>query len=259
MNKCLITSDESFSYLSSDIMYGRPNVGISIFGQAYVNLEASIDTKNVFKRLGNGIIVDEGGFHIKYGIFEDIYPAGVSGNYGNIVYRDGYAINVKNGHVVNIDNCEISKARYGIGGAASPFIDVTACDINDVEQGILLYKMDASYIHGNDIVAKERCIYIGFSKTKYYYNWHSIFDNYLTIAGDEQNAKAVEAESCERPRLTNNRIYINDNDAGVYCVNSIYNDMENNTIIIKDGSGYNHTDGQYLSNCADYSMERNHY
>ena len=230
VNETRFTSDDTYFYLSTDIVWDRPFAGIYIDGHDYINLSAQEGKKNHYKRLSNGIIAYNSRLKVENSIFEDIYS-----DYGDNFDNGGCAIKIDGGvNSSQISKNEITDSKYGIG-IINTNVKVEKNKLYDVEQGILLVRVGDFDIRENEIKAEERGIYIGFNRILIHGDYilgSTLSRNYVTISGFEESAKAMEYEEVKSVSSDNNWLTINSNDAGFYIANSYDCQFYDNTIDI---------------------------
>ncbi len=234
LNETFFNSDDTYYYLSADIMWDRPFAGIYIDGHDYINLSAQEGKKNHYKRLSNGIIAYNSRLKVENSIFDDIY-SGLGDNNFATFYNEGYAIKIDGGvNSSQIIKNEITDSKYGIG-INNTNVNIENNKIYDVEQGILLVRVGDFDIIENDIKAEERGIYIGFNRILIHGDYvigSNVRRNYVTISDFEESAKAIEYEEVKSVSSDNNWLTINSNDAGFYIANSYDCQFYDNTIDI---------------------------
>jgi parallel beta-helix repeat protein len=255
-SNCIFSSDENYSYLLFDIMYSRPYAGIVVEGQNYVNVGPVDGTKNYFSRLSNGIIGEKSVVSVRNCAFSDIYTGGLSENYGNIFYHNGFGIFISEGMApLHIKNNTFEDVRYAIGvNKGRPVIHDNI--ISNVEQGILMYDNDNIMIDHNYIDALERGIFL--SNSKALANWaaFNIESNYVTIISDSPSAKGIELAFSDRSYIDNNYLTLRDNDAGIYISSSHANTIEYNTVDVMNQSN-NQTDALFNEGSLNNLFDNN--
>lgn len=244
--------DISGSTFTSDNDYGsllmnRPKAGIVIEGQYYVNLRTTQGSENTFRKLENGILVNNGSVNVTYSVFEDIYENGLPlfdpDDIELMLEQDGYAIKLLNNTSASrIMHNSIADVRYGIGQSKGMLVAKDNI-FKEVDDAILGYDLYAIRAYENNIEVYERGIFIAFSHLHFLHKF--IRDNYITGIGHEKCLGILITKSSPI-LIDNNRIYLGDNNAGIYLGNSRFNTVEYNTIEISGTSSSIQTEGIYL-------------
>lgn len=249
LTDCVFTSDEEYLPVLGSLEL-KPYAGVVVIGQEYVNLSADNGTRNTYSGLSNGILADASNISVKNSDFTNIfYTEPPPPTKTHVLHRNGYAIRIRDSEIPShLYNNTILNTEYGIGVLNGRPVVISNV-MRNVEQGIILLKVDNMYIHHNGIEATDRGIYVGFSMPLIDEVAFHIEDNTVSIISSSSKAKAIEIEYCQKLNVLENPISILTNDGGIFVRNSFRNLFELNNITV-NSPGLTKTDALYLANTS---------